>query len=1324
MTTEEQLLAESEKTNKLLAQLVGKSGSSNSGGGNSGGGNSGGSSNPLSAVASTLGEFATTVATGGKKVWEGSAKLADGFDAVAGALQRHGGAVGQFVGTLGKELGTAVLDVNDWSNKNAQVGAGFNNNIAEMDKQVKGARMTHEEYNALLKDNVEKLGGLGSTTQRAQENFLKFSKGMQESGVSTKLQEMGMSAEEITKVSLAAMQHQRGMDMSSDVAQRKAIESAEAMAVSMEENTRITGLSRKAQMDDLEKRNSDVVTQVALSRLDPEAKKRHDDSMMQMQGMSAGVKNLFTETVTGGIRSKEGQAAMAALGPAGPELQKAAIAMKEANTPEKRAAADKQLQSAMVAVDKWQNSDGFKDMVQYGKGGVTDAAKEQYGGNLEREKVNAKIAEAKTGGVTLTPEEARKQIHDEVQKESAGKNRDGSAPTDSQEVARDINKANRLSKDMAAGLGQEFGTLTTAVKKVTDKFTGLDAALAPLTQEQAAPSKLIGKAGTSLLDKFHAGSLGEASRRAAEKRSDNMTPDQIANPPGFASGTPEFNKFLNGGGSFSDMFTSFDPAGTPAILHGKELVANEDQMKQFIQQMNPSNKSATQDVNIKDSATAAIGSNIANQIKPLQNLSVGPEGSTLPTSTDTTTPPAVPDITSSFTSINKELANTTKQLSEVAEKLKNVSFEPAAKTFSEKITSVFDKINPTEIAKQAAIQPKPVEKPVEKPTVKPEEKKAEPAKPVEVKVEIPKEEKKAEPAKPKEEKKEEPAKPKEEKPAEKKEENAATVKKSETHLTDLNSVLQEVTRDIYVGGEKTKESAARMASLGPAGADFEKSVNAYKNATTDKQRSEAMQSELAAKAKIKEYQASSEYAAKVQFQTAAISKEKPPEPVIKTTEDLNKFLFGSLKPTEVKPADKKDDKKEEKPVEKVEAKLPEPKKDAADIDKAKVAVKDDKIIEEGKSRISDMETMKKHMETTTTKLSENISNSSKLPDLMPTFKGLSDQVGGVITNALPEQTGPTDIIKLSDEFKPPNYADVFTNLNKTLDTTYKADEKEEDTSFFSDFPDVSNMFSDVKDKLSGTIKTDVIPPEDKDKPKEENGFFDSLPSVSGMFGDIGKSISNTFKGDDKPAFAKGNVKYGEISPEEVAASEKRSQEGIGKVETDPAILKDLNAERARQADPTRYKQKEPANPETATVKKPEVPKQDPKLAEMYKKFGLETFNDFNARTSAEVKQAHAQIKDVSKDKASLSKQDVTPPKPAEPHKPADHAAAAVQPAVAAPVLASKETTLKDIHDVLMQLNKTMAEMAHHTDQINHNSQKQVKATKGLTDNRWAQRYKE
>ena len=62
----------------------------------------------------------------------------------------------------------------------------------------------------------------------------------------------------------------------------------------------------------------------------------------------------------------------------------------------------------------------------------------------------------------------------------------------------------------------------------------------------------------------------------------------------------------------------------------------------------------------------------------------------------------------------------------------------------------------------------------------------------------------------------------------------------------------------------------------------------------------------------------------------------------------------------------------------------------------------------------------------------------------------------------------------------------------------------------------------------------------------------------------------------------------------------------------------------------------------------------------------------------------------------------------EPEKPA-----------APPAPVAKDMTLKDIHEALMQLNKTMTQMAHHTDTISSNSHKQIKATKSLSDNRIA-----
>ena len=147
------------------------------------------------------------------------------------------------------------------------------------------------------------------------------------------------------------------------------------------------------------------------------------------------------------------------------------------------------------------------------------------------------------------------------------------------------------------------------------------------------------------------------------------------------------------------------------------------------------------------------------------------------------------------------------------------------------------------------------------------------------------------------------------------------------------------------------------------------------------------------------------------------------------------------------------------------------------------------------------------------------------------------------------------------------------------------------------------------------------------------------------------------------------------------------------------------------------KQKEPEKPKVEEVKKPAESKEDAHVKEMYKKFGLETFKDYNARVSAEVKQSHAQIKDAAINKKELSPKDVAPPPAAPAPKPVEQVQPAPQPQQQ-PKVIEKEVTLKDIHEALLKLNKTMGEMAHHTDQISNNSHKQVSATKQLSNSRW------
>ena len=245
-------------------------------------------------------------------------------------------------------------------------------------------------------------------------------------------------------------------------------------------------------------------------------------------------------------------------------------------------------------------------------------------------------------------------------------------------------------------------------------------------------------------------------------------------------------------------------------------------------------------------------------------------------------------------------------------------------------------------------------------------------------------------------------------------------------------------------------------------------------------------------------------------------------------------------------------------------------------------------------------------------------------------------------------------------------------------------------------------------------------------------WFVVMYEISDTFSDVGSSIASVFKGDNKPGFAKGNVKYEEISQEEKDAADKRSQEGIGKVDHSPeataARIAELNRQHSsyykqkpdikddKSKEPAKIDDKSKVEPLKADIKPPVETKEQAHVKEMYKKFGLETFNDYNTRISAEVKQSHASIKDVKKDHATITSQDVKQPKPVEQPKAAEPIKPATPPP-AAPAPVSKDVTLKDLHEALMQLNKTMTQMVHHTDTISNNSHKQIKATKSLSDNR-------
>jgi hypothetical protein len=1276
-------------------------------------------------------------ATGALKgVWEGSAKVADGFHLLTGVIEKNGGVLGKAFGSLAEKVGDSVLDTHQKYLEFSQYGAGFNNNLGEMDRLVKGARMTHDEYGDMLRKNAQELNGIGSTMNRSQVNFLEFTKGLQESDVVNKLKEFGLQTEDVTEVAKAAMAHQRGIDMSDLETKNAAIDSAIRMTAAMEETTRVTGLSRKAQEDDLKKQMENAQVQVALSRLDKDAQNRYQQSITEMQGLPEAAKRVFQETFTGGLRTKEGAESMAAMGTAGPELQKAAEAMKAATTDDEKKAAQIQMQKAIEASNAWMNSDGFKDMVQYGKGGVATKATESWQGASELKQIQTKIAEEKNKGNEIDEATARRMIREEAHNNSMGKDEKGEKLKDT-EVATTLNKANSTLKDMAAGASKTFGEMVRTGNDFVKEWDGINGILRARKQEEATPGALLKEATGVFKSPI---SIGDANRKANEEARKGATQpsdaDAAKSPAKhfFADGTPEFEKFLSGGGGFKDMFTHFDPKGELAELHGNEIVANEDQMKRFVQQMMPPMSPSAEQRQSKSSTPSTT------DVKDATKLDQVPAT------------PQLTDISKTFTDINTEMKGVAKQFNEIADKFKNITFAPQAKEMHETVTKAIEKATPQ--IKTAEV--KPVEPP--KAEVKAEVKPVEP----------PKAETKPAEVKPAESKQSEIAnaeakniaatinanKAKEEKTEQKPADNPFKLVEQQS-IAQLGQQFNKLIKPATsieppkiitpsldaIKSPKSIEDAATTA-LHQNFEHLSKAVagplNAVKEATAEKTKATVQQPVKPKAPDVSQLDASLLNLAKFKqsMNSGDISKIGMSQMDLS---DSGKAAEDKLGPSAARMAlQKKREALEDASFSYEEMKASNTKpsaefaenlaKQKAEVAKLALAYEDDLIKTKGKLKLhAEEEAKNAELKNKTAKEAQ----AKQVAQALESEKQFMKEHGATAQSSS-EKSKVTDkpIKEMTDAEK--NFA-MYSSGNKLPPPEPEGIHSPKDPKFDQLREQLGSSFKslDATIKPAGLPKLEEIttkyePP--KEEPKEK-GFFDS---ISDTFSDVGSSIASVFKGDNKPGFAKGNVKYEEISQEEKDAADKRSQEGIGKVDHSPeataARIAELNRQHSsyykqkpdikddKSKEPAKIDDKSKVEPLKADIKPPVETKEQAHVKEMYKKFGLETFNDYNTRISAEVKQSHASIKDVKKDHATITSQDVKQPKPVEQPKAAEPIKPATPPP-AAPAPVSKDVTLKDLHEALMQLNKTMTQMVHHTDTISNNSHKQIKATKSLSDNR-------
>lgn len=569
-----------------------KSGSrsfSGGGGGSSGGG--GGSNLGSFSLKDILTDATKGVANGMDSLFRGSMDASKALSMMTSTLN-----IVPFVGKLSggiQQFGEALIDANAKKNEAGKYGADFNNNLLAFNEKVSGAGLTLDQYTSILRDNSTALAGLGATSNKAQSNFLELAKGFREDGTVRQLQSLGLSAEEAAQYMVVSLANQTRLDVYSEKGKREAIENTMALANVMEETSRITGLSRKQQQEDLQAATAKAQNQAALRMLPPEAQARFELMHASLAGFGGAIQDLSQEIFTGGVRTKAGGDMLAALGPAGVMLEKAVIANKNAHTAAEKTAAEQMMSQAQLAVNNRMMEKSFNEMGVYVTSGAGDAVRSMIEQNKTFSSTQAGLTEAQLHNKNATLEEIQAKQKAAANLEMQGKDPTTGKPFEDagSKLGESINRINASLTDVTAGFNKNVHSAMNSVDafgKALDAFNKSDLIRAR-TQEESAAGQIkmftdAGKAIKDTVDKVIPSKFTDHAINTTASPNGPLHSMYLEGVKSRASGSPGMTDFLNGG-SFDKIFEQFDPQGELAILHGEEVVANKQQMMQFRAQL-------------------------------------------------------------------------------------------------------------------------------------------------------------------------------------------------------------------------------------------------------------------------------------------------------------------------------------------------------------------------------------------------------------------------------------------------------------------------------------------------------------------------------------------------------------------------------------------------------------------------------------------------------------------------------------------------------------------------------------------------------------------
>jgi hypothetical protein len=402
-------------------------------------------------------------------------KLMTGADAAAsavGGLTKGLSAVGlgSLAGVVGK-VATAFLEQKtnmDAASKELGIGG---NNIGTFIRMSGEAGLTTKEFTETIKKTDGLMSGLAGSSQRGAEAFSKVQKTLIESKVGEELNAIGISGKELADMTALSMSNNTKLNLKTAEGQKEAAAAAGKLATELDATSKITGQSREALVKTLEAESKKPNVILMEMQMTKEQLEGYKNLNFQMAGFGPAFQGLSAEIASGGVRTKEGLAQMAALGPAGVKFEEATKLMTNAKTKEEKDNAQAALDRAQAAINQRMASKEYNDMMQYGTAEQKAAIAGQVQGYQGLQGAQKAAQEANGDyAAGLKNQKAEAAAVEKGQKVDADgkpiKDSTGAAVMDEgAKTAQALNMANRQATIMAGGMAQQLEKTNASLGK-------------------------------------------------------------------------------------------------------------------------------------------------------------------------------------------------------------------------------------------------------------------------------------------------------------------------------------------------------------------------------------------------------------------------------------------------------------------------------------------------------------------------------------------------------------------------------------------------------------------------------------------------------------------------------------------------------------------------------------------------------------------------------------------------------------------------------------------------------------------------------------------